>query len=67
MNILASWILKFTRFVNGDIDPNNPDRLKLYYNELDAFFIFLHILEDLGYSRVFHADFLTMNETLDMF
>jgi hypothetical protein len=67
MNILAAWCLKFTRFSNGEIDPINPDRLKLFYNEMEAFYIMVHILENLDYQSVFNIEFTTMNETLDMF
>lgn len=66
MNVVLSWILKFTRSVTGEIDETG--RYKLQYNESNAFYIFLHIRDNLRYRKIYdhklskckaHLEFLT--------
>jgi len=54
MGIVVSWILKFTRFIiplSDEVDENN--RCVLHYNEVDAFYIFIHISENLDYRHIY--------------
>ena len=45
MNIVAAWILKFMRYLdsNGEI----------VYDELNAFFVLVHIMSELEYKNVY--------------
>jgi hypothetical protein len=67
MNVVISWILKFTRECTGEVD-SETGRMVLKYNEQAAFYIFLHIRDNLKYRFVYdetmskcraHLDFLT--------
>ena len=51
MNIVVSWILKFTRSATDQLTEDNHYKLK--YEESDAFYILVHIMEVLQYRNVY--------------
>ena len=55
MNIVVSWILKFTRSTTEEINPDN-NTYKLQYNESCAFYTFLHITSNLKYRNVYDVN-----------
>jgi len=59
MNITASWILKFMRHYN-------PVTQKVEYDELNSFFILIHIMKKLGYRRIYDENLSKTNEHLQL-
>jgi hypothetical protein len=44
MNIVASWILKFMRYIeNGEVK----------YDEVNTFFVLVHIMQELEYKNIY--------------
>lgn len=67
MNTVVSWILKFTQRATAQINVEN-NRHELEFDECLAFFVFIHISEDLKYRHMYdhhmtkcqsHIQFLT--------
>lgn len=52
MNIVLSWILKFTSYATGEIDPVFGHQM-LFFDEATAFYVFVHINQNLKYRKVF--------------
>ena len=61
MNIVVSWILKHTQTSSGQIEEG---RHKLHYNESDAFYFLVYIMDKLQYKEVFSPDQNLLQEKL---
>lgn len=59
MNIVVSWILKFTRHVD-------PATKEVIYDEENSFFILLHIMYELKYRNVYDRSLSKTREHLQM-
>lgn len=62
MNIMCSWILKHTRTETIGIDREN--RIKLQYNESQAFFTFVHLMQKLEYREVYDLELSKLHKIL---
>ena len=52
MNIITAWLLKFTQeVVEGD-----DGELKLRYDEVNAFYCLIHIMENHGWREVYDSE-----------
>jgi len=64
MNVVVSWILKFTRYASDDLTEDN--RYVLKYNESDAFYILIHIMETLEYRNVYDIHLTKLSYHLNL-
>ena len=64
INVVMSWILKFTRTESGKCTIDGHKELA--YNEVDAFYIFVHIVENLEYRRVYDQELSKLKDHLDL-
>ena len=59
MNIVVSWILKFTRESTGE---HEGDHFKLKYNEFDSFCILVYIMEKLEQRHLYDLQLSKLHE-----
>lgn len=71
MGFIVSWVLKLSRQYRldeeGEISiEGETNRYSLKYNESDTFFIWIHIIENLRYRKIFDKTLSKLNYNLKM-